>query len=882
MPVLLQRRRCSVATDFVTLIAQRCHEHAENSAVIASDGCLTYRELAGRVAGLARRLSQSGVKPDSLVGICMSRGADELTAMLAVLTIGAAYVPLDPAQPLARLEMILADSAPSAIITKANGPSFQEAHSSTRVVIDSGTQRFAIPAGSAWDPAADPDALAYVLFTSGSTGRPKGVEIPRLAVSNFLASMAKTPGLRESDVLLAVSTTMFDIAVLELFGPLCVGGTVRIVDSDVVKDGRRLRSALETEPVSVMQATPTMWHMLVEAGWTGDGRLRILTGGEALSPNLARQLMSRGELWNMYGPTETTVWSACRRIERADDITIGDPIDDTQLYVLDDDGSLVPPGVVGELGIGGAGLARGYLGRPELTAERFVCNPYGAQGSRMYRTGDLVRQREDGQCEYLGRVDHQVKIRGYRIELGEIEHALEELDCVSRAVVIKWEPADGAASLVAYVVLRDGSAFEPVELSRCLRDRLPVYMVPGRYIPMSAFPLTINNKIDRGQLPDPKNVEVVPDRRTLTAHLTDTEAVLARIWSDVLERRDVAVDDDFFDLGGQSILAVGICDRIHRALAVDLPVSVLLERGTVKALAALVDELRSGTANTTWSSVVPIQPNGSRPPIFCVSGVGGNPLAFRDLADSLGPEQPFYGLQYRGVDGSARPWDSVEAMAQGFADDVRLVCDTGPFVIAGYSGGGLAAYEMARRLIRAGEDVRLLILFDTVRPGLGGWPLAERMQRHWDNAKKDGLAYVADRVAAKTAKSAYRTRKRVRAELAAFAPYRFRLDAVEAAARRAAAAYVPQPYPGDVLLFQSDPDLGSISGIPLRQHAFNGWTDVIHGRLWRVHVHAGHLDIVEGAAGDCVASEVRRALRSQGQAEERLVDEGLTDDRRGR
>ena len=872
MPILLEHRSCSLATDFVTLIAQRCHEHAENSAVIASDGCLTYRELASRVAGLSRRLSQSGVKPESLVGICMSRGADELTAMLAVLTLGAAYVPLDPAQPMARLEMILADSAPSAIVTKRNGPSFREDHSFTRVVIDNGAERFDMPARGAWEPLSDPAALAYVLFPSGSPGRPKRLEIPRRAVSNFLASMVKKPGMRESDVLLAVSTTMFDIAVLELFGPLCVGGTVRIVDSDVVKDGRRLRSALETESVSVMQATPTMWHMLVAAGWIGEGRLRILTGGEALSPNLARQLMIRGELWNMYGPTETTVWSACRRIESADDITIGDPIDDTQLYVLDADGSLVPPGAVGELGIGGAGLARGYLGRPELTAGRFVCNPYGVQGSRMYRTGDLVRQRDDGQCEYLGRVDHQVKIRGHRIELGEIEHALEDLDCVNRAVVIKWEPADGAASLVAYVVLSGGSAFEPVELSRRLRDRLPVHMLPGRYIPMSAFPLTINNKIDRGQLPDPNSVEVGPDRRTLTAHLTGTERVLTGIWSEVLGRRDIAVDDDFFDLGGQSILAVRICDGIHRALAVDLPVSVLLDRRTVRALAAFVDELSSGTVETTWSTVVPIQPNGTRPPIFCVSGIGGNPMAFRELADSLGPEQPFYGLQYRGVDGIARPWDSVEAMAQGFIDDVRLACDTGPYVLAGYSGGGLAAYEMARRLIRVGEDVRLLILFDTVRPRLGGWPLSQRMQRHWDNARRDGLAYLADRVAARTAKSAYRARKSVRAGLAAFSPYRFRLDAVEAAARRAAAAYEPQPYPGDVLLFQSDPDLGSVSGITPQRHAFNGWTDVIHGELQRVHVHAGHLGIVEGAAGDFVASEVRRALAPQ----ERV------DDRRGR
>lgn len=863
MSDIFERQRCTIATDFVALIAEQCRERGDARAVIASDGCLTYQELAVRVAGLTQRLTGAGVTADSLVGICMSRGADELTAMLAVLTIGAAYVPLDPAQPMARLETIMADAAPDAIVTKPDTPAFSRDLPCIRLAADGEGESGDLVADAIWCPRADPDALAYVLFTSGSTGRPKGVEITRRAVSNLLGSMARNPGLRESDVLLAVSTTMFDIAVLELFGPLCVGGTVRIVDSRVIKDGRRLRAVLESERVTVMQATPTMWHMLVDAGWSGDRRLRIVTGGEALSPSLARQLLSRGELWNMYGPTETTVWSACRRIESPDDITIGEPIDNTQLYVLDEDGGLVSPGVIGELGIGGAGLARGYLGRPELTAERFVCNPYGAQGSRMYRTGDLVRQRDDGQYEYLGRVDHQVKIRGYRVELGEVEHALEELDGVNRAAVIKWESSAGEASLVAYVVLRAGSVIAPQELSRLLRDRLPAYMLPSRYVEMPAFPLTINNKIDRGRLPNPMIVGNIADRRPSTEHITDTERALVAMWSDVLGCRHIGVDDDFFDLGGQSILAVRICDRIHRVLAVDLPVSVLLDRRTIKHLAAHIDGLRSGTVRTKWSTVVPIQPHGFRPPIFCVSGIGGNPMAFRELSESLGPDQPFYGLQYRGVDGTQRPCDSVEAMARGFVDDIRLVRDTGPYVVAGYSGGGLAAYEMARALIDAGEDVRLLVLLDTVRPRLPGWSLGQRAQRHWLYTKQNGAAYVADRIAAKTARTAYGARKRIRAGLATFSPYRFRLDAVEYAARRAAVSYVPQPYSGDVLLIQSDPHVGSVSGIVPRHHEFNGWTDVVRGRLERVHVHAGHLDIVEGAAAHFVASEVDRVLSSQ-------------------
>lgn len=863
-----QRSSTGGPSDFVTVIAQQCRQRGDEIAIVTSNSRLTYRDLAARVAELVNKLAQSGITADSLVAIGMPRGAEEVAAMLAVLTLGAAYVPLDTAQPANRLAMIVADTQPDALITR-DGHAIGPAVGAAKVVAIGGFDAAGDSAADAtWEPAANPNALAYVLFTSGSTGRPKGVQITRGAISNLVASIAHTPGLRDSDVLLAVANTMFDISVLDVFGPLFVGGTLRITDTEVARDGRRLRELLEREPISIMQATPTTWHMLLESGWIGDGHLRMLVGGEPLTPDLARQLMRRGEVWNMYGPTETTVWSTCKRIESPDDITIGRPIDDTRIYVLDEHGHPVRPEMSGELCIGGAGLARGYLGQPELTAARFIPNPTDPAGERIYRTGDLVRLRLDGECEYLGRLDHQVKIRGFRIELGEIEHALNNLDGVSRAIVTKWEPPGGSATIVAYVVPSPGTDWEPRKLSELLRERLPSYMIPGRYIRMSSFPLSSNRKVDRGALPDPAGAEDSSNTDPPAGPRTNDERALHRIWSEVLGKQCIGIDDDFFDLGGQSVLAVRICDRIHRTLALDLPVSALLEQRTIRALASYTAERSRGSVSPKWSSVVPIKPNGSRPPMFCVSGIGGNPMTFVELAAALGPEQPFYGLQHRGVDGNRRPYESVHAMARQFLDDIRLWQPKGPYILAGYSGGGLAAYEMAQLLDEVGEEIRLLVLLDTLRPGLDGWSRGERARAHWSRIKTEGLRYVVSRLTDKTACMIDETAKRVRATSAALWPYRFRLDAVEMAGRRAEATYTPKAYRGDVLLFQSNPSSAPAVGIPLKQHEANGWGELVAGHIGVVPVDAGHLGILAGSAGQFVASEINRVLSS----DERIND----------
>ena len=797
----------------------------------------------------------------------MSRGADELTTMLAVLTAGAAYVPLDPSQPQDRLSMILQDARPVLMIAKRGHRMPGGVPDVRTVFLDDERPRLARYAGAPGAVEIDSSATAYVLFTSGSTGRPKGVEISRGAMSNLLASTARSPGQRESDVLLAVSTTMFDIAVLEQFGPLYAGATVHIADSATARDGRLLRALLEREPITVMQATPTTWRMLVDAGWHGDDRLRMLVGGEALTPELARRLLPHGELWNMYGPTETTVWSAIKRIDDADDITIGRPIDHTQLYVLRDGDRLAPPGVTGELCIGGAGVARGYLDRPDLTVARFVQNPYGPPGDRIYRTGDLARLRASGEFECLGRLDHQVKIRGFRVELGEIECRLDELACVGKCVVTLHAPDDSEPRLVAYVIPAAGEDFSPREMTRLLRGSLPSYMIPSQYIRMESFALTPSAKIDRGSLPDPADVPSHPETVRPSTPQTPTERTLLDIWTRVLGRTDIGLDDEFLDLGGHSLSAVRIFDEIHRRLRVDLPLGTLFEAPTVATLAGHIDALGTLRASPRWTTVVPIRPHGQLPPIFCVSGVGGNPMAFVAIAAALGDDQPFYGLQHRGVDGNLRPHKSIRAMAQQFVDDVRAAHPGGPYILAGYSGGGLAAYEMAQLLAGDGQQVDLLVLFDTVNPVLTGWSQSERAGEHWANLRAVGPRYVAARGVARIGKGLEACSARIRADLGERGWYRYRMHAVTRAGLSAQKAYRPQLYQGDVLLVRSDPSLNANGGIGYKTDGFNGWRNYVRGRLEVVTVPAGHLDMMDGSAARLAADELRRALRTPAPAQ---------------
>jgi amino acid adenylation domain-containing protein len=576
------------------LFAEQAARTPHAVAVEGADGALTYAELDALSVGVAAALRARGAGRGSLVAVCADRSARMVAALLGVLRSGAAYLPLDPEYPAERLAYMLEDSGASILLADralADRLTSDVLPLSARSLCGEGAGGRGpllldeiAPAESAdADAEVDAEDLSYVIYTSGSTGRPKGVMVRHGGVSSFLRSMAEAPGLRADDTLLAVTTIAFDISVLELFLPLTLGARTVVATRDQAADPHLLAALLARSGANVMQATPATWAMLLSSGWSPRAGMRLLSGGEALPRTVADALLADGvELWNLYGPTETTIWSATAPVSGEGAVPLGGAIANTTLYVLDPAGNPAPLGMPGELFIGGAGVARGYLGRPGLTAERFVPDAFGAAGSRLYRTGDRVRRRADGALEFLGRVDFQVKLRGFRIELGEIESALREHPSAEGAVAaVRGEGAD--ARLVAYLIPRAPDAPPAgAELRAFLRERLPEYMVPSAFVALEAFPLTPNGKVDRRALPAP---DARAEERPFVAPRTPQEQALAEIWREVLRLDRVGLEDDFFALGGHSLLATQVLSRVRRELGVELPLRALFEASTVRALA---------------------------------------------------------------------------------------------------------------------------------------------------------------------------------------------------------------------------------------------------------------------------------------------------------
>jgi amino acid adenylation domain-containing protein len=563
-------------------------------AVVCEDQQLTYRELNRRANQLAHYLRGHGVGPEVLVGICMERSLELVVGLLGILKAGGAYVPLDPAYPPARIAFMLDDSQAPVLLTHQCLLAGLPAHQAQVVCLDADW------AAIAQEPEENPargtaaDRLAYVIYTSGSTGQPKGVQIPHRAVVNFLESMRQQPGLREHDVLLAVTTLSFDIAALEVFLPLIVGARVVLASRAVATDGRQLLQTLADSQATVMQATPATWRLLLEAGWAGSPQLTVLCGGEALPRELAQPLLARAAaVWNLYGPTETTIWSAVAQVAPGDGpVPIGRPIANTQVYLLDPHLQPVPIGVPGELYIGGHGVARGYLNRPELTAERFIVDPFRDEPqARLYKTGDLARYRPDGTLEFLGRLDQQVKLRGFRIELGEIEAVLTQHTAVRESVVLAREDAPGARGLVAYIVPRQAPPPTTRELRSFLQAKLPNYMVPSTFVMLAALPLTPNGKVDRRALPVPDQERPLLEE-AFVAPRTPVEEALAGIWADVLGLTQVGIHDHFLELGGHSLLATQVIARLREAFQVELPLRSLFEAPTVADQAEYIETVR--------------------------------------------------------------------------------------------------------------------------------------------------------------------------------------------------------------------------------------------------------------------------------------------------
>ncbi|WP_424217354.1 non-ribosomal peptide synthetase (plasmid) [Streptomyces sp. BI20] len=566
------------------LIDRAVTARPDHPAVVSGDTTHTYRELDTRATTLARRLVALGVAPGDRVGVCLGRGADLVTALLAVARAGAAFVPLDPAHPADRTAHVLLDSEPALVLTdSAAAP----APSPGVTVLDLSREEWtAEPAATTDLPGADPDGRAYVIYTSGSTGRPKGVAIGHRALANLVDSLAlRHPGLGPDDRFLALTTLTFDTSLAELLVPLAVGATVHVGGGTLGLSGKEVDAYVTRHGVTALQATPSRYRALLDSGWRGAGSPRLYSCGEAFPPDLARPLAERGEsVWNMYGPTETTVYSSVEEIHaETTRVTVGRPISNTTLRVLDSHGGLAPIGCVGELCIGGDGVAEGYWKRPELNAERFVPDPYADGRSRMFRTGDHARTLSDGRIEILGRIDRQLKLRGYRIEPGEIEQVLlEEPRIVGAAVAVRDE------RLVAWTVPADRTApATPDELRERLRHRLPSYMIPDTLITLDALPLTAAGKTDLLALTVPSEAPPVAVTDPAAEPSPEgTEETIARIFREVLALPEVGLDEDFFDLGGDSLRAMRIAARIQSELDADFDVELLFDYSTVRELAA--------------------------------------------------------------------------------------------------------------------------------------------------------------------------------------------------------------------------------------------------------------------------------------------------------
>ena len=823
----------------------------------------SYRELNAQANRLAHHLRGWGVGPEVPVGLCVERSLSTLVAVLGILKSGGAYVPMDPDHPAERLAFMLNDSAAPVVITQR---SLRERMART---IPAGTRLLCVDDDGpaiASQPEHDlesltrPEHLAYVIYTSGSTGQPKGVQIEHRGIGNQLHWLTGAVRFEPSDRVLFKTSVCFDASVIELLSPLVSGACVVVAPGGGERDIRDLPATIRNHAITVLQMVPSALRVLLAApSFSACGSLRyLICGGEALDRELAREVRRQlpdVALSNFYGPTETSIdatWHEVRAIAPGlGTVPIGRPVSNVRCHVLDGQLHPVPIGVVGELCIGGAGLARGYLNRAALTAERFIADPF-QPGERLYRSGDLARYLPDGTLECIGRIDDQVKLRGFRIELGEIEVALHACPGVKHSAVLLREDRPGLQQLIGYVA---GDSVEPASLRDVLGQRLPPHMLPSAILRLAAWPLLPNGKLDRKALPPPDLATPRADHEPAGSLI---EEGLVRIWSELLGLKTIGVHDDFFELGGHSLLAIRLLAEIEKALGPVLRVSTLFQAPTIRKLAAVIQQQGAGPG----SCVVAVQPHGTRPRVFAVAGYGGGIAPFKTLARELGMDQPLCVLDI-GVFGDEKDDFTLEELARRMVADMREVQATGPYHLVGYSLGGKIVYEMAQQLSRAGQELALLAMLDCAGPG---YPKRASFVVRACLHLRHGLAlgpaqawrYLAERV--------WNLRKyvvRIRPKLfdgdaeASMPPGQAMQQSADAV-DRARARYVPTFYPGTVLLVRAEvrPSyLGVIDDDPEM-----GWGPLVGGGVRLESLGSGHVQMLNPESARALASLLAKHL----------------------
>jgi len=810
---------------------------------------LTYRELNQRANQLAHYLRTLAVGPETLVGVCMERSLEMVVALYGVLKAGGAYVPIDPEYPQERIGYMLEDAGLSVLLTQRRVLGRLPAGGAKTLCLDDEWNQIAGKETANPSKVPTPANLAYMIYTSGSTGKPKGAMNTHRGICNRLLWMQGQYQLTEADRILQKTPASFDVSVWEFFWPLLTGARLVLAKPGGHQDPAYLISLITEQRITVAHFVPSMLAIfLAESEVERCVSLRhVICSGEALPFILQEQFFKLlpAQLHNLYGPTEAAVdvthWT-CRRDDQRNIVPIGKPVANTQIYILDKYLHPVPIGVSGDLYIGGVQVGRGYHNRPDLTAERFVPDPFSADpAARMYKTGDLCRWLADGNVEYLGRSDFQVKVRGLRIELGEIEAVLDRHQAVRQCVVVAREEPPGDKILVAYVERQAiGPAPAVADLRAYLAEHLPAYMIPSIFVVMDKLPLSPNGKIDRKALPPPHQgrIEVA---REFVAPRDPIEQMLAQIWSEILSVRRIGIHDNFFELGGHSLLAVRIMAEIERLVKKRLPLATFLQAPTI---ADLADVLRKEDWKPSWSSLTPIRAGGSKPPLFLMHSHGGNVLEYYPLAKYLEADQPVYALQARGLDGNIIKDQSFEEMAAAHLAELRTLQPEGPYFLGGYCLGGLLALEAAQQLSAAGEEVALVLLIQSINPTYAYFrPDLTIFQRSWYRTTKRidlELAYLRHRGSNHILERCRRTWAIARARTAIkfdnwtsnghsqpkLRSMAYTLEMLAIEHDKARVRYVPRPYSGPVLLFRAKKQLSGL----MTDYTL-GWKDLLDGSL---------------------------------------------------